>query len=150
MLDPCRQRLQSGGICSWTKTVPANLCLRGRASLLVNTYAHMHVCVCVHAHTHIYMYTFKHVCIYTGTTFVADEAVLTGKLRTIREIDDALTRRCFGFDSVDDYYRFDHFYLFGVRLMCDMRLMAWISTVTGTPLRTSAYISLTCHACWCV
>lgn len=40
-----------------------------------------------------------------GTTFVADEAVLTGKLRTIREIDDALTRRCFGFDSVDDYYR---------------------------------------------
>jgi predicted alpha/beta-fold hydrolase len=37
-------------------------------------------------------------------TFVADQSVLTGQLRTIREIDEAITRRCFGFDTVDDYY----------------------------------------------
>jgi hypothetical protein len=37
-------------------------------------------------------------------TFVADQSVLTGHLRTIREIDEAITRRCFGFDTVDDYY----------------------------------------------
>ena len=37
-------------------------------------------------------------------TFVADESVLTGRLRTIRGIDEAITRRCFGFASVDEYY----------------------------------------------
>ena len=38
-----------------------------------------------------------------GKTFVADESVLTGNLRTIREIDEAITRRCFGFDTVGEH-----------------------------------------------
>jgi len=39
-----------------------------------------------------------------GKTFVAEEVVLSGTLRTIRSIDEAITRRCFGFATVDDYY----------------------------------------------
>lgn len=40
-----------------------------------------------------------------GKTFYADPKVLSGELRTIRGIDEAITRRCFGFDTVDDYYK---------------------------------------------
>lgn len=36
--------------------------------------------------------------------FVVDRRLLTCDLSTIRDIDEAITRRCFGFKSVDDYY----------------------------------------------